>query len=323
MSKSGGSSKVTSWIIFFNIICLAFGIFVSYSDFWGGKEIICFLTMVIYVGCLLIYRPYITVLILGTSFWAFYRILLTFQNGLTFQDTEVVISGVTKKIISGDSVNYVTFFISLSTICFAIYHGRLNEARKTKALEKSAKEDALTGMYNYSFFSELAEERIQNLPDNISDNVFLFLDVHNFKAFNDQRGFEAGDKFLITLGKHITDIFHDSLCARQADDHFVILTNTKDLQNRLGSLNKLVHDYDDEILLGINCGAYHLSNNIEDPRLAIDRARYAAHLIKNRFQTIYSEYDKKISEEYHKRLYVVNNIEYQQKRPHKRRDKSV
>lgn len=296
-------------IIFFNIICLAFGIFVSYSDFWGGKEIICFLTMVIYVGCLLIYRPYITVLILGTSFWAFYRILLTFQNGLTFQDTEVVISGVTKKIISGDSVNYVTFFISLSTICFAIYHGRLNEARKTKALEKSAKEDALTGMYNYSFFSELAEERIQNLPDNISDNVFLFLDVHNFKAFNDQRGFEAGDKFLVTLGKHITDIFHDSLCARQADDHFVILTNTKDLQNRLGSLNKLVHDYDDEILLGINCGAYHLSNNIEDPRLAIDRARYAAHLIKNRFQTIYSEYDKKMSEEYHKRLYVVNNID--------------
>ena len=52
----------------FNLICLAFGIYVSYSDFWGGKEIICFLTMVLYVGCLLIYRPYITLLILGGSF---------------------------------------------------------------------------------------------------------------------------------------------------------------------------------------------------------------------------------------------------------------
>ena len=29
------------------------------------------------------------------------------------------------KIISGDAVNYITFFISLATICFAIYHGRL------------------------------------------------------------------------------------------------------------------------------------------------------------------------------------------------------
>ena len=63
-------------IIAFTLICLAFGIFVSYSDFWGGKEIICFLTMVLYVGCLLIYRPYISVLILAASFLGFYNILL-------------------------------------------------------------------------------------------------------------------------------------------------------------------------------------------------------------------------------------------------------
>ena len=29
-------------IIAFTLICLAFGVFVSYSDFWSGKEIICF-----------------------------------------------------------------------------------------------------------------------------------------------------------------------------------------------------------------------------------------------------------------------------------------
>ncbi len=151
-------------IIAFTLICLAFGIFVSYSDFWGGKEIICFLTMVLYVGCLLIYRPYVTIMILGASFLGFYFILLTYQGGLSFQQTEVVISGVTHKIISGDAVNYVTFFISLATICSAIYHGRLTEARKSKALEKSAMEDDLTGLYTYSYFSELAKERIQNPP---------------------------------------------------------------------------------------------------------------------------------------------------------------
>lgn len=296
-------------IIGFTLVCLAFGVFVSYSDFWGGKEIICFLTMVLYVGCLLIYRPYVTVLILGVSFFGFYRVLLTYQNGLSFQDQEVIISGVAQKIISGDAVNYITFFISLATICFAIYHGRLNEANKSRALEKSAKEDALTGMNNYSSFPGLAREYIQGLTDNFSENVFLFLDVHNFKAFNDQRGFEEGDKFLIAIGKYISDIFSDSLCARQADDHFVVLTKTAGLKERLDALNRLVHDYDEEILLGINCGAYHLTGENEDPRMAIDRARYAAHLIKNRFQTVYAEYDKRMSEEYHKRLYIVNNID--------------
>ncbi|MBO4594954.1 MAG: EAL domain-containing protein [Clostridia bacterium] len=293
----------------FTLICLAFGVFVSYSDFWGGKEIICFLTMVIYVGCLLIYRPYVTVLILGASFLGFYRILLTFEGGGTFADQEIMISGVMQRIISGDAVNYLTFFISLTTICFAIYHGRLTEAKKSKALEKTAKEDLLTGMYNYGYFTELAADYIHGLNGNFDENVLLFLDVHNFKAFNDQRGFEEGDKFLITIGKYVSDIFKDSLCARQADDHFVVLAKTEGLMEKLDRLNGMVSDYDDEILLGINCGAYHLNGNNEDPRMAIDRARYASHLIKNRFQTVYAEYDKTMSEAYHKRLHVINNID--------------
>ena len=296
-------------IIAFTLICLAFGIFVSYSDFWGGKEIICFLTMVLYVGCLLIYRPYISVLILAASFLGFYNILLTYQGGLSFAKQEILISGVTQKIISGDSVNYVTFFISLTTICFAIYHGRVNEARKSKALEKSAKEDQLTGLYNYSYFTERAKDSIENLEGDLAENVLLFLDVHNFKAFNDQRGFEAGDRFLIALGKRISELFSDSLYGRQADDHFVVLTKTDGLMERLNSLNDLVRDYDEEILLGINCGGYHLSSHHEDPRMAIDRARYAAQLIKNRFQTIYIEYDEAMSEAYHKRLYIITNID--------------
>lgn len=293
----------------FTLICLAFGIFVSYSDFWGGKEIICFLTMVIYVGCLLIYRPYVTLLILGASFLGFYYILLTFNGGGTFKDQEILIGGVMQKIISGDAVNYVTFFISLTTICFAIYHGRLTEARKSKALEKSAKEDELTGLYNYSYFTELAEEKIREVGDDFAKHVLLFIDVHNFKAFNDQRGFEAGDAFLVTIGKYVSDVFAGALCARQADDHFVVFTDTTDLMSQLNDLNDRVHAYDEEILLGINCGAYHLCGNGEDPRMAIDRARYAAYTIKNRFQNIYAEYDEKMSEAYHKRMYVINNID--------------
>ena len=293
-------------IIAFTLVCLAFGIFVSYSDFWAGKEIICYLTMVLYVGCLLIYRPYVTLLILGTSFLGFYFILLTYQGGLTFARQEVVISGVAYKIISGDAVNYITFFISLATICFAIYHGRLTEARNSKALEKSAKEDPLTGLYNYSYFTKLAKDSIENLT---GDHVFLFIDVHNFKAFNDQRGFEAGNRFLVAISKCISDVFRDSLCGRQADDHFVVLTKAEGLSDRLNAVNALVHGYDDEILLGINCGAYHLSGSAEDPRMSIDRARYAAKLIKNRYQTIYIEYDERMSEAYHKRLYIINNID--------------
>ena len=120
----------------------------------------------------------------------------------------------------------------------------------------------------------------------MSENVLLFVDVHNFKAFNDQRGFEAGDKFLTAIAGYISEVFRGSLYGRQADDHFVVLTKTEGLTEKLDALNEKVSDYDDEILLGINCGGYHLNASSEDPRVCIDRARYAAHLIKNRFQTV-------------------------------------
>ena len=127
-------------IILFTMICLVFGVLVSYTDFWGGKGITCFLMMSLYTGCLLIYRPYITFLILGAAFSAFYSILRTFQDGVSFKTKEIVISGVTHKMFSGDAINYIMFFISLATICTAIYHGRLKEARKTYNLKTAATE---------------------------------------------------------------------------------------------------------------------------------------------------------------------------------------
>ena len=296
-------------IIWFNMVCLAFGIYVSYSDFWVDKEIICFLTMVVYVGCLLVYRPYLTLISLGLSFWGFHRILLTFQGGLSFAPNETVIRGVTRFITSGDTVNYITFFVSLTTIGFAIYHGRLSEARKNSALEKTARNDSLTGLYSFSYFSALASEHLQNAPASLGDFIFLFFDIHNFKAFNEQRGFEAGDRFLSAVGRFISGLFPDSLCAREADDHFTVLARPESLAEKLDALNRMVHDYDSEILLGINCGGYRPAAPDEDPRTAIDKARYAVQSIRSRFQVIYAEYDEAMSKAYHRRLYIINNID--------------
>ena len=120
------------------LICIAFGILVSYTDFWEQKGITCFFMMMIYVGFLMLYRPYITFLMLGTCFMSFYHLLHTFQDGVTFKAKEVDILGTVFTTSSGDTVNYITFFISLTTVCFAIYHGRLKEARKAYKLRMAA-----------------------------------------------------------------------------------------------------------------------------------------------------------------------------------------
>ncbi len=121
-------------VIFFALICFVFGIFVSYTDFWEQKQITCFLMMSIYVGYLLIYRPFISILVLSGTFYTFYNILLTFQNGLSFQPKRVEIQGVTITLTSGDTTNYMIFLFSLITVCIAIYHGRLKEATESRRI---------------------------------------------------------------------------------------------------------------------------------------------------------------------------------------------
>lgn len=121
-------------IIAFSSLVIAFGMYVSYSDFWEEKQILCFVMTMMYAGFLLIYRPYITIIVLTASFVGFFNILLTYQNGLSFQPKESVINGVTYLITSGDTANYLTFLVSLISICIAIYHGRLREAKDSRGI---------------------------------------------------------------------------------------------------------------------------------------------------------------------------------------------
>ena len=283
-------------IIWFTLTCLAFGIRVSYSDFVGGKEIICFLTMTIYVGCLLIYRPYITLIMLAVSFYGFIALLNTYEESIAFHSGE------------GDHINYITFLVSLITICFTMYHGRLSEAKKTRVLEKMAKYDNLTDLNNFDYFVDQAKLRISN-TDNYLDYVYLFVDIHNFKAYNDKRGFEEGNNFLRTIGDYISEVFAGDLFARQADDHFVVLTEREGLDAKLVALNEKLRASDKEILLSLCSGGYLVVAKNEDPRRCVERARYAARLIKKNFDEIYNEYDKKMDEAYHKVLYIINNID--------------
>ncbi|MCR5171283.1 MAG: HD-GYP domain-containing protein [Treponema sp.] len=121
-------------VILFGVIGVCFGSYVSYSDFWEGKQIICFMMMMVYIGFMLNYRPYITILGLFFSFLLFYRILLTYKSGVTFKPKEVEINGVIHYFTSGDTANYLTFLASLITICTAIYHGRLKEANESRSI---------------------------------------------------------------------------------------------------------------------------------------------------------------------------------------------
>ena len=255
--------------------------------------------MSIYVGCLLIWKPYISVGILGTIFLGFYLLLkglVTWQEG-------------GREFPEGDEVNYITFFISLTMICISIYDQRISEGRKDEELEVLATKDKLTNLCAFEYFVSLCGKKIEN--DNIQkgEYIYLFFDITSFKIFNDQRGFDAGNTFLKKVGEILTDEFPNSLISRQSDDHFAVFTKYENIEDRLKEVDDRVKELDLDIRPGVKVGGYPFYEKDEDIHQSIGKARYACAVLKKQGGHKYLLHDRSMHEKYIQVQYIVSHID--------------
>jgi diguanylate cyclase (GGDEF)-like protein len=100
----------------------------------------------------------------------------------------------------------------------------IENARLYAEVQQLAIVDELTGIYNRRGFIEIASHdtdraRRHNLPMSL-----LFLDIDNFKNFNDTYGYQVGDEVLKIFAKTIKSHLRASdVCGRYGGDEFVIL----------------------------------------------------------------------------------------------------
>ena len=319
--KGGQRGSLSSILVIslFALVCLMFGTMVSYGDFISSKiyndatlgdvlknddknkQIICFLMFTIYVGCLLIWNPLISIGILGTLFLGFY-FLLSAVAGL---------GGRT--LPEGDGLNYLTFFISLTMVCISIYNQRISEAKKDEELEELATQDKITHLLSFEYFVVLAKEKM--LEEDLGDGkgIYLFINIVGFKIYNEKKGFEEGNKFLKETGAIISECFPDSLITRQSDDHFVVFTkfdNIEAIEEKIAKVNEMVGAKDPDMRLGIQVGGNITVGSDEKPRICADKARYAyVHLKQKKTTQLLALYDKQMHDDYLMAQYVVTHID--------------
>ena len=170
-------------------------------------------------------------------------------------------------------------------------------------------QDVLTQLKNYDYYRTHALHFYDTLLSQGIKPAFIYLDVVNFKLYNEKYGFMGGDGLLRRIGKFMKEIFTDSLIARISGDHFVIVTDERFVHERVKALHERVNHLQKSVYLDIKAGIYVPElEHVSDGALACDCAKMAYNQIKDNYREYECYYSSKLKEHYHKRKYIESHF---------------
>jgi len=97
---------------------------------------------------------------------------------------------------------------------------------KNHELQERATRDALTGLYNRTFFAEALEAAIDASSRSATPIGVVFSDIDSFKKLNDTYGHPFGDEVLRSVSRNLQETLRKSdIVARYGGEEFVVLVH--------------------------------------------------------------------------------------------------
>jgi diguanylate cyclase (GGDEF)-like protein len=107
-------------------------------------------------------------------------------------------------------------------------------------LKEQVRTDALTGLYNFRFFSDALPLEMERARRSFQPLSLIILDIDHFKGFNDRWGHELGNRALTHIAKLIAlTIRKLDFACRFGGEEFVILLPNTDLRQTMSVAERL------------------------------------------------------------------------------------
>ena len=183
-------------------------------------------------------------------------------------------------------------------------------ANNNISLEENAQWDELTGLLNLNGALSHIQRHASDADGGYS--VIVYLNVMNFKAFNQQYGFVGGNEFLRGLASEIQSIFSDEVIARTGGDQFIILSKTlteEVIRVKLLELRKASQKHEKSLTMHIKAGVYIAEGNETDPVIMIDRAKIACDAIIRLYDKNVNFYNDELKKKNELKQYVIDGFE--------------
>ena len=168
--------------------------------------------------------------------------------------------------------------------------------------------DELTGLSTFTSFRVLAQDVLDD-PTIRNDIAFVYFNVENFRSYNEKYGFAAGSDCLRLIGQNIQAIFPQEICSRVATDHFCIVADRNEIEEKIKQVCEELRPFRMETHMQLHAGIYFPNPDDFECTLCMDKAKIACDSLKHQYDSMFGYYDVKLDDEYQRTRYIIEHFD--------------
>ena len=168
--------------------------------------------------------------------------------------------------------------------------------------------DPLTGLPNMEYGRLCGENFIDDIRDAGGVPLLVFFDIVGMKLFNNANGFNRGDECLINFAACLKKQFGDNLICRFSNDHFAVIADACNIEERLNEIRKCVKSVVSKISMDLYVGVCEIGEYGEFLD-ASEKAKLACSMQKNKGDGFIRYYDEGMHKDLLLQNYVISHVD--------------